>query len=616
MRTTTLLLLCIVLCLASSAPGAEWVLVENGQSPCHIVVAVDASVQDFHAAELLQRTIQEMTGAELSIVSDDNALGETEIIVGFNRHVRMLAPHLQRADFGPEEFLLKSIEGRLVIVGGSPRGVLYGVNSLLTEQWGCRWFTAWHRRIPKHDRLAMPSLDVRYEPPFEWRNVEYLSAKDVEWTFHNFAHQEVHRHQAGWAQKGWRRTGPARHCFVHTMPRLVPKETYLKDHPDYFWPREGGPRRSGPSSQANNIGVCVTHPDVARIVGDAILKLRRTVPEGDVWYVLSSADNNDWCECERCQAWLRNELGGSLPPPHPTWGAGANWPYGALWLDFARRVQDVLANHPDSAKVGMLAYGDTPVPPAKPPMHKDLCVVYAAHQQQAFRPLQDPGQVVPRRLAGWVQSAGTVYQWLYTMNFGHWWFMHPTDGFIAKDLRYLRDVGVKGIFAEGNSAVSGRYAGDMSELHGYLWARLMWNPDLDWREERRGFCAAYYGGAAGAVIEDYLDDRHAAFLKSGGPGANGMDEAHFAWIKPSMFERWHAYLDRAEALADTEEHKKEVRVARLAVQFTQAQLVQDPDERKAALHNYVDAVRGLVGNPAISMSQHHDAWARQAGLKW
>ncbi len=616
MRPTILLLLWIGGWSVSSARAEEWVLVEDGQSPYHIVVAVDATMQDYHAAELLQRYLQEMTGVELSIVSDDNALGETEIIVGFNRHAGMLAPHLKRADFSSEDFLLKTFAKRLVIVGGSPRGVLYGVNSLLTEQWGCRWFTAWHRRIPKHDRLMIPSLDVRYEPPFEWRNVEYLSAKDVDWTFHNFAHQEVHRNQAGWPQKGWRRTGPARHCFVHTMPRLVAKKKFLKDHPDYFWPREGGPRRSGPPSQANNIGVCVTHPDVARIVAETLLELRRTVPEGDVWYVLSSADNNDWCECERCRAWLQNEMGGTLPPPHPTWGAGASWPYGALWLDFSRRVTEILANQPDPPKVGMLAYGDTPVPPTKPLMNEDLCVVYAAHEQQALRPLQDPGQVIPRRLAGWVKSAGTVYQWLYTVNYNHWWFMHPTDAFIAEDLRYLRDMGVKGIFAEGNSAVSGRYAGDMSELHSYLWARLMWNPDLDWRQERRAFCAAYYGDAAGAVVEQYLDDRHAAFLKSSPPGAMGMNKKHFEWITPQMFERWHGYLERAEALADTEEHKKEVRVARLSVHFTQAQLVNDPAKRKEALQRYVDAVRGLIGNPAISMSQHHDAWARQAGLNW
>ena len=607
----------ICLCAIQVAVCDEFVLVKDGKSAYHIVVAVDATMHDYHAAQLLQRYVQEMTGAELAIVSDDNALGDAEIIVGFNRHVELLAPDLKRQDFGPEEFLVKTFDNRLVIVGGTPRGVLYGVNSVLIEEWGCRWFTPRLRRIPKHQQLTLESVERRYQPPFAWRNVEYEAARDVEWTFHNFVHQEVHRSdQAGWPEKGWRRTGPAQRCFVHTMPGLLPPSRYRQDHPDWFWPRDDGPPRSGPAGQGRRIGACVTHPDVARAVAEALLELRRNSPEGDVWYILASGDYNDWCECARCQKWLRKEMGGTLPPPHPQWGAGASWPYGAMWLDFARRVDEILSAHPDPPKVGMLAYGDTPVPPARPVMHERLCVMYAQHGCDQFHPLADPEQSVPRRLEGWLKSAGTVYMWLYTMNYGRWCFIHPTDALIAGDMRYLRRMGVKGVFAEGNAAVSGLYAGDMSELHSYLFARLMWNPDLDWRELRHEFCAAYYGQEAGKVIEGYLDDRYAELVKSGQRGSVGMGKEYFEWITPQIFERWYGHLSRAEALAADEEHKKNVRVARLAVQFTEANLVKDPIKRKEALQAYVDATRKLVGNPAMNLGEHHHTWAARQGLRW
>ena len=85
----------------------------------------------------------------------------------------------------------------------------------------------------------------------------------------------------------------------------------------------------------------------------------------------------------------------------------------------------------------------------------------------------------------------------------------------ADDLRYLRDAGITGIFAQGNQqAVYGkRFDGEMNELRAYLLARLLWNPDLDWRRERREFCAAYYGAEAGRVIEQYLDDLRDQFVK-------------------------------------------------------------------------------------------------------
>jgi len=73
------LMLCsgLGLLLARMACCQELVLVENGQSPYRIVVAVDARMQDYYAAQQLQQHVQEMTD----------------------------------------------------------------VNSLLTDEWGCRWFT-------------------------------------------------------------------------------------------------------------------------------------------------------------------------------------------------------------------------------------------------------------------------------------------------------------------------------------------------------------------------------------------------------------------------------------------------------------------------------------------
>ena len=54
-----------------------------------------------------------------------------------------------------------------------------------------------------------------------------------------------------------------------------------------------------------------------------------------------------------------------------------------------------------------------------------------------------------------------------------------------------------------------------NELRAYLLSRVVWKPDLDWREERREFCTTYDGEKAGRIIEKYLDDVRATFLKQG-----------------------------------------------------------------------------------------------------
>ena len=273
----------VLICMmpARTAWCRNLVLAENGKSQYAIVVAVDASIQDYHAAEVLQRYVKEMSGAELRIVGDDNALGDTKIIVGFNRHVDSLDPKLKEEAFGPEAFRIRTYGNHLVIVGGAPRGVLYGVNSLLTDEFGCRWFTPQLRRIPEHSRLVLEPMDRRYEPHFEWRDTYFVSGSDNEWAFHNHVNKSAAqlRPEQGWrAGFLWRQ---------HTALGLVPPDRYLKDHPEYYWGSEGDRRRSVGGAGAGGLGICLTHPDVAAIAARTVLEHRRTHPGDNLLYSLS-----------------------------------------------------------------------------------------------------------------------------------------------------------------------------------------------------------------------------------------------------------------------------------------------------------------------------------------
>jgi hypothetical protein len=188
----------------------------------------------------------------------------------------------------------------------------------------------------------------------------------------------------------------------------------------------------------------------------------------------------------------------------------------------------------------------------------------------------------------------------------------------AEDLRYLRDVGVTGIFAQGNQMeiYGKRFDGEMNELRAYLLARLLWNPDLDWRRERRDFCAAYYGPEAGRVIEQYLDDMRGEFVKHDVECFAGIsDPRTYTWITPESFARWHAYMDRAEALAADAELKKLVQIARLPIMFTEAFCEKDPQRRKQMQQAYWDTGRSLGALTHMSEGTHFAQWAGKLGLR-
>jgi len=295
--------------------------------------------------------------------------------------------------------------------------------------------------------------------------------------------------------------------------------------------------------------------------------------------------------------------------------------HGALWLDFVGRVQKLLQDEPEAPKLSLLAYGYAPEPPTNPVMHKDLNVMYAELAVDFIHTLGSPNnQMFQRRLDGWLKCAGSVYVWIYEVNFSDsWCWVHPNMHTFAADLRYLREVGVKGIFAQGNQMAwwGQRFAGEMNELRAYLLARLMWNPDLDWRQERREFCTAYYGVAGGAVIEEYLDDVREAFVEQDVSGhATNLGEDTFTWITPEMIARWYAYMDKAESLAEDEEHKKLVCIARLPVQFTEANIEQDPARRQVLLQAYLDTARELGTAGLAGENQHFQRWAERMKLQW
>jgi len=313
-----------LLSMLSVAVGEELVIAEGGKSDYAIVVAVDATMQDHYAARMLKRYIGELSGAVLPLVPDTGPLTEHEIVVGFNRHSMKFAadgPSVGRAprrtgrpvsrdDFGPEEFRIQTMGSRVVILGGSPRGVLYGANSLLTDEWGCRWFSPTVKRIPKHERLTLKVTDRRYQPPFEWRDGYFWSGLDNEWAFHNFQNKNFANLQP---EQGWR-AGFVHNLFVHTALDLVPPERYRETHPDYFWTGVGDEPRIGGRHDSETLRICLTSPEVAEVAAESILALRRQrLDESDLMFSVSASDGvDDWCQCPNCMDFY-NRHGGLKP---------------------------------------------------------------------------------------------------------------------------------------------------------------------------------------------------------------------------------------------------------------------------------------------------------------
>lgn len=102
-------------------------------------------------------------------------------------------------------------------------------------------------------------------------------------------------------------------------------------------------------------------------------------------------------------------------------------------------------------------------------------------------------------LKQWQEKTDNVYIWDYINNFDDYFTPFPVLNVMQRRLRMYRDTGVDGVFLNG----SGDDFSTFSHLHKYVLAKMMINPDIDWRTELRKTAVDYYP-KAGNDIADYI----------------------------------------------------------------------------------------------------------------
>ncbi len=194
-------------------------IASHGRPRAVIVRESDATLAEQTAARELANYLQQITGATFQIQNAPatNPSGGV-IIVGAGELAAEYFPEVNLADFGPEEFVMRTKGNRLLLAGGRPRGTLYAVEHFLQEQCGVRWWTPWATNVPRRASLKISNLDIHEKPVFEYREPFWSPAFDPLWKSRNGANGE---HNPIPAELG----GCLKYKgFAHTFYQLVPPE--------------------------------------------------------------------------------------------------------------------------------------------------------------------------------------------------------------------------------------------------------------------------------------------------------------------------------------------------------------------------------------------------------
>lgn len=138
-----------------------------------ILVAKDATRIERFAAEELAAYIQLITGKRLSISNEPCILTAASICVGCLPDT--IAPERIFSELSTlhnDGFIIKEIEGNIVIQGKTPRATLYGVYSYL-QMLGVRWYFPGQENefVPRKSEMFLKNIDIRESPDINHRSV-------------------------------------------------------------------------------------------------------------------------------------------------------------------------------------------------------------------------------------------------------------------------------------------------------------------------------------------------------------------------------------------------------------------------------------------------------------
>jgi hypothetical protein len=516
--------------LITAGNPQDHVLFANGVSDYAIVLPAAASDAEKWAAQELQHWLKEVSGAELPIV--DQSDSDKVIVLGaYDAVGKLVGAEFVTPAPEDESFTYKNFGPTLAIWGGSMRGTMYGVMAFLEDEMGVRFYTPRVTVTPKKARYAFKYINKGDKPGLRVRNDFYHEAFEPIWAAHNRVNGAMgHREQPGGIESYW---------GVHTFYPLMPPDEFFETHPEYYSLIDGV--RTFDRAQ-----LCLTNPDVLKIITERIMKTMRENPQ----YLIYCVSQNDWrnpCQCDKCQAIAKREESESGP---------------VVW--FVNQVAEAVEKEFPDKFIGTLAYQYTRKP-CKTIKPRENVVIRFCSIECCFAHdfMSCPkNQEFIQDAEGWAKIAPHIYVWDYVVNFSHYTMPYPNFPVLQPNLQFFRDHKAIGVMEQAAYQSRG---GEFSELRMYVISKLLWNPDHpDVDSIIDDFMYGYYG-RSGQYVREYFDLLHAQVTPETHIGLGLSPEDPL--FSDAFVEQSEAIFDQAERVADSEEIRQRVEMARLPIMY-------------------------------------------------
>lgn len=486
--------------------AADVLIVAEGQPRTTIVIGKNAVEPIEAAAHEFQLYVKKMTGAELPIRRDGEAVRGSQILIGESEGTRRLG--LNNSDFVHQEYLIQA-EGETIVLMGHDEskaegvgrmhgeasmmwpyiqstGSLYAVDTFLEKYCGVRWYmpTELGEVVPQQATLRIPPVTLRRRPSTRHRSVL------------GYHVQTLGAYPAAlwqWGPKGplvgerlgfeecvsWgRRLKMGGEVFNGNHGQTPYAERFGKEHPDWF--------AEGVAKPENQL--CYSNRQVfQQVVQDArdffdtgkLTPARQQGAHAGDYYSVWPVDTNNWCQCAECKPKYNPRK------PSKIWFNDHASEY--VWDFVARVAREVAKTHPGKI-ITCGSYGEYAVPPRHVEIPDNVAVVICKKHSANWHPSW--GNEYQERFDAWRKTAVKhVYFWDYYFNpqaqYGYRNFPSIAPHAIARDIAAMKKAGADGgqmcqVALEGTSPEN-YFNMAYDHLRLYVTMKLLddWDQDVD-----------------------------------------------------------------------------------------------------------------------------------------
>jgi len=601
--------------ITGGAGASPLTLTRSGRPAATIVLAAEPTRAARFAAFELQHHLRLVTGATLPIAAEGEPADGVRLCVGDTLEARRL--DLAQEQLGRQEYAVRFLRNAVVLVGKDKpdrgpvrysdnpgaeeletwpgiwdeRGTLHAVYEFLERHAGVRWLdpTEHGTIYPRHPTLRVAGADVRRAPFFRYRYAAYPPSESYDaytglWPdgSEGFRSWEAAAYPALHARypdpEAYRMAKRAVVTLFRLRRReggeICPGNHSLYGYYARFWAPEKGqetlfqgqrPDWFAKGYSGRPPQMCYSSRGlVEQVARDAceFFETGKTYPgaqAGGDTFCVEPMDNDAFCKCEACQAWL-----GGRDKDSPFFTNGRHSDY---HFQFVNEVAKIVGRKHPGKRIVTLAYMTHGAPPQRFRLEPNVLVqfCFACNRLNYDRPSYEHEVAL---LKEWRKAYPDrdLYLWLYDtfpVEVANGNGFHCFPGFfartVAEQFRLFREQNVRGVF----------HCGYGQEVEAYLTYRLMDDPSLNTRAVLNERFRLLYGPAAGPMraIYDLIERTYGDPASYPEPIATRKREGHhhqteelaWGWLgTPERMARMADLLEQARRAARTDEQKRRV----------------------------------------------------------